>query len=519
MLTNASGRRLQTARDANSSSCNATSASSGLSHSDRQKQVDYGAVPSKAQRAASSHNMQSDSESNRVSFAPTSNPSTSIETEVGDEMTSPDEQSIDQTMLEIFGSSGEEDEGKVEMEDGDEDNGEDSVQNEEQAHSNFDLAKIESDFIKATADGATSASAWFEEEESSSFECTILYLIVCSGNRSAGASDPVTQKASGTDGEALYCLQGLEREKQNFDRSSSHMAYLNSGANQLRRLRAENHPERKSRPRQASQKEGPKGVSTELVGKRASHVSGKDAHSRVSREKTSQLLDRPVKKPKLDTESMPLSSSGQTMPPTSKPTATISPAPKPASTISRTSKPAVMPLLAPPPNLQSLLAPPPSLQPLLAPAPKPAATVSHVPRPAATISANQFYSKSSADRHTTTTPAREEVKERNNVRHHSHSSSDSSSGKRSSDDPSGKSVDLSWSQQQVSMAAEMAELFGTSDSEQEEVWEQPEGSFETALTSVDLTLKSRARQGERHLSEARDARNSLAASHPSRPLR
>lgn len=143
------GEKASTARDANSSSCNATSASSGLSHSDRQKQVDYGAVPSKAQRAASSHNMQSDSESNRVSFAPTSNPSTSIETEVGDEMTSPDEQSIDQTMLEIFGSSGEEDEEKVEMEDGDED----SVQNEEQAHSNFDLAKIESDFIKATADG------------------------------------------------------------------------------------------------------------------------------------------------------------------------------------------------------------------------------------------------------------------------------------------------------------------------------------------------------------------------------
>ena len=423
---------------------------------------------------------------------------------------------------------------------------------------------------------------------------------------------------------ALYCLQGLEREKQNFDRSSSHMAYLNSGANQLRRLRAEvklgargqgsdeavddgageeetkdpgsarrkemdvgrrgrkegaaptREPQRtrkslgsqegarvrtaqessreggevqkkaslgttrmqgvessrkKISPETASQKEGPKGVSTELVGKRASHVSGKDAHSRASCEKTSQLLDRPVKKPKLDTESMPLSSSvrsasptedslvadsahyltGPNNAPTSKPTATISPAPKPTATISRTSKPAVM--VSPAPKRAATISPAPkraattspTSKPAVAaspapkpaasasPAPKPAATVSHVPRPAATISANQFYSKSSADRHTTTTPAREEVKERNNVRHHSHSSSDSSSGKRSSDDPSGKSVDLSWSQQQVSMAAEMAELFGTSDSEQEEVWEQPEGSFETALTSVDLTSK-RSRQ-------------------------
>ena len=417
----------------------------------------------------------------------------------------------------------------------------------------------------------------------------------------------------------VTCLQGLEREKQSFDRSTSHMTYLNSCANQLRRLRAEvklgargrgrdeaadegdgeeeikdtaggrgarrkdldvgrkrskeegaaltnpggskerkpqgtkkgvdsegggraiqegrreggegqkktlagvkgGEPSRKNMsPEAVLQKEGQKGVVTEG----SSRVPGKDVPSKVTpdprgrvtpdprrrvtpdprgkvtpdsrgkvtpdprgkvtpdhREKTrvSHVLDKPVKKPRLDVEVKPgiplsshmdflLSSSEDNLvaDSTHHPTKqnNVLHTPKPAATISPTPKPSHTPKSAA----------------TISPAPKPATTISPVPKSTAAISASQFYSKPS-------TPARVQVN-----RHCSDSSSGSSStGNRSS---TGGSVDLPGHQQQVSMAsemaAEMAELFGTTDSEQEEVWEQPEGSFETALTCGDLTTKT-----------------------------
>ena len=109
-----------------------------------------------------------------------------------------------------------------------------------------------------------------------------------------------------------------------------------------------------------------------------------------------------------------------------------------------------------------------------------------------TISPSQFYSKPVKASHTTTTTALEnhQLKRKNSVGNHSNSSRGSSS------DLSGGSGDLSAKQQQASMAADMAadmaELFGTSDSEQE-VWEPPDVSFETALTINDSCAKKSQR--------------------------
>lgn len=110
---------------------------------------------------------------------------------------------------------------------------------------------------------------------------------------------------------------------------------------------------------------------------------------------------------------------------------------------------------------------------------------------AATISTNQFYSKPSAGRQTTATvamttntPAKLKMKGGSHSRNHS-DSSDSNGSKVTSGDPSD---DLSGNQHQVSMEADMAELFGTSDGE-EEVWESPAVSFETALTSSDHCIR------------------------------
>ena len=128
-----------------------SSRSSGPSNSSGQEEAKEGVSHSKKQGAASSHNIQNVSEGNQIR-ASTNDPPTDA-TPAGDgspperEFTSADDQSIDQTMLEIFGTSGDEDEGQA---------GEDEdLQTEEQAGA--DLAKIESDFIKATqatTDGA-----------------------------------------------------------------------------------------------------------------------------------------------------------------------------------------------------------------------------------------------------------------------------------------------------------------------------------------------------------------------------
>ena len=77
----------------------------------------------------------------------------------GRDVSSVDEQSIDQTMLDIFGSSGEEEEGKrckrSEEEEEVEEEGGGLEQELDDLPGGVDLAKIESDFIKATAQTAT----------------------------------------------------------------------------------------------------------------------------------------------------------------------------------------------------------------------------------------------------------------------------------------------------------------------------------------------------------------------------
>ena len=102
-----------------------------------------------------------------------------------------------------------------------------------------------------------------------------------------------------------------------------------------------------------------------------------------------------------------------------------------------------------------------------------------------TISTSQFYSRPTPDANSTTS-AKGHMMGRNYVRNHSNSSS---SSRESSGDPSGGSGDLSRRQQQASMAADMAELFGTSDTDQEEVWAPPEVSFEVALMGTDSCVK------------------------------